>query len=77
MNGHATGIVRSNGRSSESNARVVRIVHRTSAAQVNVEIGNGAIAPKVALQRAKTRAPVKVEIGNGAIAPKVALQRAK
>ena len=32
-----------------------------------------AIAPKVALKRAKQ--PVKVEIGNGAIAPKVAMKR--
>ena len=45
--------------------------------KVNVEIGNGAIAPKVALKRAKGQAPVNVEIGNGAIAPKVALKRAK
>ena len=43
---------------------------------VNVEIGTGAIAPKVAIQRAKSQAPVKVEIGTGAIAPKVAIQRA-
>ena len=51
----------------------VRIAHRFADTTVNVEIGNGAIAPKVALKRAA--APVKVEIGNGAIAPKVAQQR--
>jgi hypothetical protein len=76
MNGHVTGIARNNGNSFESSTRGVRIAHRTGTAQVNVEIGNGAIAPKVALQRAKKQAPVNVEIGNGAIAPKVALQRA-
>ena len=50
------------------------VVRRVSNAPVKVEIGNGAIAPKVALKRAKQ--PVKVEIGNGAIAPKVATKRA-
>jgi hypothetical protein len=43
--------------------------------KVRVEVGNGAIAPKVALHR--TRTPVKVEVGNGAIAPKVAIHRGK
>jgi hypothetical protein len=56
-------------------ARQVKIVRRVGANNVRVEIGNGAIAPKVALQRAKT--PPKVEVGNGAIAPKVALHRTK
>ncbi len=45
-------------------------------AAVNVEIGTGAIAPKVAIARRKTAAPVKVEVGTGAIAPKVAIVRA-
>ena len=49
------------------------VVRRSSDAPVKVEIGNGAIAPKIALKRAKQ--PVKVEIGNGAIAPKVAMKR--
>jgi hypothetical protein len=50
------------------------VYRRARRAPVKVEIGNGAIAPKVALKRAAQ--PVKVEIGNGAIAPKVALERA-
>ena len=50
------------------------VLRRASGAPVKVEIGNGAIAPKVALKRAAQ--PVKVEIGNGAIAPKVAQARA-
>jgi len=49
------------------------VVRRIRNAPVKVEVGNGAIAPKVALKRAKQ--PVKVEIGNGAIAPKVAMER--
>ena len=44
---------------------------------VNVEVGNGAIAPKVAIVRRKASAPVRVEVGNGAIAPKVAIVRGK
>ena len=44
---------------------------------VRVEVGNGAIAPKVAIVRRKASAPVRVEVGNGAIAPKVALVRGK
>ena len=43
---------------------------------VKVEIGTGAIAPKVAIVRRKALAPVNVEIGTGAIAPKVAIVRA-
>ena len=49
------------------------VVRRVASAAVKVEIGNGAIAPKVALKRVAS--PVKVEIGNGAIAPKVAQRR--
>jgi len=56
-----------------SPSRKIIVALRRASAPVNVEIGNGAIAPKVALKRAQ--APVKVEIGNGAIAPKVALAR--
>ena len=61
--------------SGTNNAFVAKtvVVRRSSNAPVRVEIGNGAIAPKVALKRAAQ--PVKVEIGNGAIAPKVALKR--
>ena len=60
-----------------SNIRKTVIARHSGSAVVKVEIGNGAIAPKVAIQRAKAQPPVKVEIGNGAIAPKVAIQRAK
>jgi hypothetical protein len=56
-------------------ARKITVVHRVSLRKVRVEVGNGAIAPKVALHR--TRKPVKVEVGNGAIAPKVAMHRAR
>jgi hypothetical protein len=58
-----------------ANARQIKVVRRTTTPKVRVEVGNGAIAPKVALHRAKS-AP-KVEVGNGAIAPKVALHRGK
>ena len=56
-------------------ARKVTVVRRVGSSKVRVEVGNGAIAPKVALHR--TRTPVKVEVGNGAIAPKVALHRTR
>jgi len=56
-------------------ARRIEVVHSTGATKVRVEVGNGAIAPKVALHRVKV--PPKVEVGNGAIAPKVALHRVK
>jgi hypothetical protein len=56
-------------------ARKVTVVRRVGQSKVRVEVGNGAIAPKVALHR--TRMPVKVEVGNGAIAPKVALHRTR
>lgn len=56
-------------------ARSIRIIRRTSTRKARVEVGNGAVAPKVALHRVK--AVPKVEIGNGAIAPKVAIQRGK
>ena len=56
-------------------ARKVTVVRRIGSSKVRVEVGNGAIAPKVALHR--TRTPVKVEVGNGAIAPKVAIHRGK
>lgn len=52
-----------------------KVVRRVRSNKVLVEVGNGAIAPRVSLHRAKK--PVKVEVGNGAIAPKVALYRAK
>ncbi len=54
-------------------ARKVTVARRLGSNKVRVEVGNGAIAPKVALHRSKK--PVKVEVGNGAIAPKVALHR--
>jgi hypothetical protein len=53
--------------------RKVTAVRRLDSNKVRVEVGNGAIAPKVALHR--TKKPVKVEVGNGAIAPRVALHR--
>ena len=55
--------------------RKVTVVRRMGSSRVRVEVGNGAIAPKVALHRTKT--PVKVEVGNGAIAPKVAPHRTR
>src|SRR5512138_2973949 len=60
-----------------TSVRSIRIVRRFSTRKVNVEVGTGAIAPKVAIQRRKAQAPVKVEVGTGAIAPKVAIQRRK
>jgi hypothetical protein len=54
-----------------------RVAHRFVSTKVNVEVGNGAIAPKVAIQRRMSQRPVKVEVGNGAIAPKVAIERSK
>ena len=56
-------------------SRQIKVVRRVGSNKVRVEVGNGAIAPKVALHRTKT--PVKVEVGNGAIAPKVAIHRGK
>jgi hypothetical protein len=56
-------------------ARRIKIVRRVGASRVRVEVGNGAIAPKVALHRVKVQP--KVEVGNGAISPKVALHRVK
>ena len=55
--------------------RKVTVVRRVGSSKIRVEVGNGAIAPKVALHR--TKMPVKVEVGNGAIAPKVAIHRGK
>ena len=63
--------------SAKQNIGQPAIARRSPSSPVNVEIGNGAIAPKVAIVRAKRLAPVKVEVGNGAIAPKVAIVRAK
>jgi hypothetical protein len=57
--------------------RSVRIARPARSIKVNVEVGNGAIAPKVAIHRFNGKAPVKVEVGNGAIAPKVAIHRRK
>jgi len=53
------------------------IVRRPATVAVNVEVGTGAIAPKVAIVRRRTTAPVKVEVGTGAIAPKIAIARSK
>ncbi len=53
------------------------VVRRATSAPVNVEVGTGAIAPKVAIARRNASAPVKVEVGTGAIAPKVAIARSK
>jgi len=55
----------------------MKVAKKPASSPVKVEIGNGAIAPRVAIVRAKQQAPVKVEVGNGAIAPKVAIARAK
>ena len=66
-------IVRNHRHSHRLVTRVAHAGRRT--APVNVEIGNGAIAPKVAIKRAQSQSPVNVEIGNGAIAPKVAIAR--
>ena len=62
------------------NAPVVKnsvVVRRSPTSAVNIEVGTGAIAPKVAIARRKVSAPVKVEVGTGAIAPKVAIARGK
>ena len=72
MNEHIA-IVRIAGYSHSSNVKV----NRRARAPVNVEVGNGAIAPKVAIVRRKSQPPVNVEVGNGAIAPKVAIARRK
>ena len=53
------------------------VVLRSTSEAVRVEIGTGAIAPKVAIVRRKASAPVNVEVGTGAIAPKVAIVRGK
>jgi hypothetical protein len=53
----------------------VRIARPARSRKVNVEVGTGAIAPKIAIHRYKAKPPVKVEVGTGAIAPKVALHR--
>ena len=65
--------------SEESNTAIRRPTVKRSppSSAVRVEVGNGAIAPKVAIVRRKASAPVRVEVGNGAIAPKVALVRGK
>jgi hypothetical protein len=57
--------------------RSVRIARPAHPIKVNVEVGTGAIAPKIAIHRSKGKAPVKVEVGTGAIAPKVAIHRRK
>jgi hypothetical protein len=57
--------------------RIARISRPARSRKVNVEVGTGAIAPKVAIHRFKGKAPVKVEMGTGAIAPKVAIHRRK
>jgi hypothetical protein len=77
MNAFVATVVRVNGVSNQTVGQPKNIARNARTNKVNVEVGNGAIAPKVAIQRAKSQAPVKVEVGNGAIAPKVAIQRAK
>ena len=57
--------------------RTARIALPAPSRKVNVEVGTGAIAPKVAIHRFKGKAPVKVEVGTGAIAPKIAIHRSK
>jgi hypothetical protein len=77
MNAFIATVVRVNGISNQSIGYPKDIAHNSHSTKVNVEIGTGAIAPKVAIQRAKSQVPVRVEVGTGAIAPKVAIQRAK
>ena len=54
-----------------------KVVLRRTPVRVNVEVGTGAIAPKVAIVRRKAQPRVNVEVGTGAIAPKVAIARGK
>ena len=76
MNAFVTASVLSNERSNAAIRRPTLRKHPRSS-PVNVEVGNGAIAPKVAIVRRKAAAPVNVEVGNGAIAPKIAIVRGK
>jgi len=70
-----TQVVDNHGSKQASGQPTVR--RHVTANRVNVEIGTGAIAPKVAIVRRKASAPVNVEVGTGAIAPKVAIARGK
>jgi hypothetical protein len=56
-------------------AKPITSQNATTETPVRVEIGAGAMPPKIAL--ARTGKPVKVEIGGGAIPPKVALLRSR
>jgi hypothetical protein len=76
MNAFVT-IVRGNPISNQTVDQPKNIARNARSANVNVEIGTGAIAPKVAIKRARSSPPVNVEIGTGAIAPKVAIKRSK
>ena len=76
MNAFVATVVRVNGNSNQDIGQRA-IARRSPSSAVMVEIGTGAIAPKVAIARAKASAPVRVEVGTGAIAPKVAIARAK
>ena len=69
-------IVQTPARSDERLASPVIVVRRASA-PVNVEVGTGAIAPKVAIVRRNAQPRVNVEVGTGAIATKVAIARGK
>ena len=64
MNTFVATIVCVKGNSTQSPACPKAIARNSATARVKVEVGNGAVAPKVAIQRAKL--PVRVEIGNGA-----------
>jgi len=75
MNAFVKTPVRANEKSQRTLGQPV--VLRSTSEAVRVEIGTGAIAPKVAIVRRKALAPVSVEVGTGAIAPKVAIVRGK
>jgi hypothetical protein len=75
MNAFVKTPVRANEKSQPTIGQPAVVLRFTEA--VRVEIGTGAIAPKVAIVRRKALAPVNVEVGTGAIAPKVAIVRRK
>ena len=76
MSAFVATVVRFNGNLHQSAGQWKAIARNCQRARPRVEVGNGAIAPKIAVQRAKASSPVRVEVGNGAIAPKIAIQRA-
>ena len=77
MSAFVATVGRFNGNLNQIAGHPKAIVRNSQRSRASVEVGNGAIAPKIAIQRAKASSPVRVEVGNGAIAPKIAIQRAK